>query len=359
MFISLLINLLFSCACNNTSGNSPDVDPQPEAIIPSNLTLEITVTGADANNPNGNGSGIINCVAKATDAVKYGFRFGTGSEVESTTGNITHTYTTGGTITYTVYVYAYSKTGHSTNVSKKVTVYVKTLDFTNLVWSDEFNTNGKPDASKWNYDIGTGSGGWGNNELQYYTDRLENAKVENGLLIITAKKENYQGSEYTSARLKTKGKFAFKYGKIEFRAKLPYGVGTWPALWMLGNDIDNVGWPACGEIDVMEHVGRELNKIYGTVHYPDHAGGNAVGGTVMINNVTSEFHIYSAEWDDKEIRFYVDNNLFFTFSNSSNIPFNHDFFIIMNCAIGGNFGGTVDPAFSSGVFEIDYVRVYR
>jgi beta-glucanase (GH16 family) len=195
--------------------------------------------------------------------------------------------------------------------------------------------------------------------VQYYTNRSDNSIVENGVLKIVLKKESYQGSAYTSARLLTKGKFSFKYGKIEVRAKLPAGGGTWPAIWMLGDNISSVSWPACGEIDIMEHVGNQLNKIFGTLHYTGHSGGSAVGGTVMISNVTTEFHIYKTEWSPSTIRFFVDDVPFFTFGNNSTLPFNQKFFIILNVAMGGNFGGVVDPAFTSGTMEIDYVKVFN
>ncbi|NOT92858.1 glycoside hydrolase family 16 protein [Ferruginibacter sp.] len=227
-----------------------------------------------------------------------------------------------------------------------------------LVWNDEFNYKGLPDSSKWNYDVG--GHGWGNNELQYYTlmDTL-NAKVGNGVLKITARKQKKENREYTSARLLTRNKFDFKYGRIEARAKIPAAVGTWPAIWMLGNNIDKAGWPACGEIDIMEHRGMELNKIFGTLHYPGHAGGNANGNTLVIPTATSAFHNYVTEWDAAEIKFYVDNQLYHTVANNDSIPFNHNFFILLNMAIGGNFAGKVDPLFSSDVMEIDYVRVYN
>jgi beta-glucanase (GH16 family) len=167
------------------------------------------------------------------------------------------------------------------------------------------------------------------------------------------------GSAYTSARLLSKGKFSFKYGKIEVRAKLPAGGGTWPAIWMLGDNISSAGWPACGEIDIMEHVGNSLNKIYGTLHYPEHFGANGSGSTVMISNVTTEFHVYSMEWSNTTIKILVDNVPFYIFGNSGTLPFNQNFFIILNIAIGGKFGGNIDPNFTSGTMEIDYVRVYQ
>jgi beta-glucanase (GH16 family) len=153
--------------------------------------------------------------------------------------------------------------------------------------------------------------------------------------------------------------FAFTYGKIEVRAKFPAGVGTWPAIWMLGSNITTVGWPACGEIDIAEHRGSELNKIFGTLHYPGRSGGNPNGSTRIISNATTEFHIYTVEWSALAIKIYVDGQLYHSVANSSAIPFNHDFFIILNVAMGGTFGGAVDPAFTNATMEVDYVRVYK
>jgi beta-glucanase (GH16 family) len=157
----------------------------------------------------------------------------------------------------------------------------------------------------------------------------------------------------------TKDKFSFAYGKIEIRAKLPAGVGTWPAIWMLGNNINTAGWPACGEIDIMEHRGSHLNTIGSALHHPGHSGGNPDGGNVVISNATTEFHKYAAEWTASTIKFLVDDAPFYTFTNSGNLPFNLNFFIILNLAMGGNYGGPVDAAFTSAAMEIDYVRVYQ
>lgn len=228
-----------------------------------------------------------------------------------------------------------------------------------LIWSDEFNTDGVPDPSKWGYDLGTGAGGWGNSELQYYTERKENAIIKGGVLTITARRESYKGCNYTSARLLSMNKFAFKYGKVVIRAKLPSGVGTWPALWMLGSDIKTAGWPRCGEIDIMEHRGRELNKIFGTLHYPGRSGGNADGNTKVIADAATEFHLYSLEWSASETKIFVDNHLIHTVVNSANTPFNKEFFFIMNIAMGGTFGGSVDPGFTFSAMEVDYIRVYN
>ena len=231
-------------------------------------------------------------------------------------------------------------------------------NYTTLAWSDEFNKDGSPDPTKWGYDLGTGNG-FGNNELEYYTNRPENVIIKNGVLTIKAIRENYNGSAYTSTRMLTQNKFAFTYGKVEVRAKLPVGVGTWPAIWMLGSNINSVSWPNCGEIDIMEHLGRDLNKIYATLHYPGHSGANGNSATKMIQNATTEFHIYSLVWSPLNIKIYVDDQLINSVANSSGIPFNHDFFLILNVAMGGDFGGPVDPAFTSSSMDIDYVRVYK
>jgi beta-glucanase (GH16 family) len=231
--------------------------------------------------------------------------------------------------------------------------------FQKLVWSDEFNVPGAPDSVKWGYDIGTGFNGWGNNESQYYTNQPGNVTVSDGTLKITARKEAFKDAAYTSARLSSKNKAEWMYGRIEARAKLPAGKGVWPAIWMLGANIDAVGWPSCGEIDIMEHVGRHLNKIYGTLHYPGFSGDNAVGGNVMIPDATTAFHRYAVEWDESAIKFFVDDVLYFTFKNGPSLPYNHKFYLIVNVAMGGNFGGAIDPAFANAVMEIDYIRVYQ
>ncbi len=228
-----------------------------------------------------------------------------------------------------------------------------------LIWADEFNVNGAPDPSKWDYDIGTGDWGWGNNEAQYYTNRATNVEVKNGVLIINTLKERYKGSDYTSARIKTQGKFSFKYGKVEIKAKLPLGKGTWPALWMLGENINSAGWPSCGEIDIMEHVGNSEGKIYGTLHYPGFSGANSISKTTDISNAISGFHLYTMDWGPNIINFYVDNVLFHTFNNTASLPFNQNFFLIVNSAIGGGLGGTIASDFASSIFEVDYIRIYN
>ena len=304
------------------------------------------------------GSGMVAFTATAQNAVNYDFEFGDGVVKSVASGVINYQYTLVGTSTYNVMVTARSSTNLTTKKAIQVTVNV-VVGVAGLVWSDEFATDGAPDPTKWGYDIGTGSNGWGNAELQYYTNRSDNVIVQNGVLKIKAMKENYSGSAYTSARILTKNKFAFTYGKVEVRAKMPIGVGTWPAIWMLGSNIDNVSWPACGEIDIMEHLGRDLNNIYGTLHYPGRFGGSADGATRRIANAATEFHIYSLDWSASSIKLSVDGQVVHTVANSTAIPFNHDFFLILNVAMGGNFAGPVDAAFSNSTMEIDYVRVYK
>jgi beta-glucanase (GH16 family) len=320
--------------------------PATGSGAPTNFTLTATV--------NPDKSGNVAFLASATDAVNYEYDFGNGFFQNVTNGTVTYKYPAAGT--YTVNVVAKSSGGQTVSKSIQVTVTIGSGS-SSLLWSEEFDTPGAPDASRWGYDIG--GGGWGNNEVQHYTNRPDNIIVSNGTLKIITKKEAFSGSAYTSARILTKDKFSFKYGKVEVRAKLPSGGGIWPAIWMLGSNINTAPWPACGEIDIMEHVGNQPNKIFGTLHYPGRSGGNADGGSVIIPNVTTEFHRYGLEWSAATIKISVDDAVFYTFVNNATSPFNQNFFIILNTALGGNFGGAVDPAFTSGTFEIDYVRVYN
>jgi beta-glucanase (GH16 family) len=339
MNIVFLVSLLSLFSCSKKTGTGP------ADIPPSNVTLSAVVSTDNTGN--------VAFTATATNAVSYDFDFGNGVFQTAASGVANYRYPSSGN--YTASVTAKSATGKT--AVKSVTVQVSVAQ--NLVFAEEFNTPGAPDPAKWGFDIGTGSGGWGNNELEYYTNRPENVIVSGGTLKITAQKENFNGSAYTSARILTKNKFSVKYGKIEVRAKLPVGVGTWPAIWMLGNNIDAVGWPASGEIDIMEQKGSDPNRIYGTLHHPGHSGGNGDGGTTVISNAGSAFNIYAVEWNATTISFSVNGTVFYTFSNNSSLPFNQPFFIILNQALGGTFGGPVDPAFTNAVMEVDYVRVYN
>jgi beta-glucanase (GH16 family) len=361
LIVGILFVLMISCS-GNDNGDDPYVPPiEPTVIIPSNLSLEITIVGKDASNPNGDGSGKIQCVITATNAVKYGFRFGSGTKIENTTGIMENTFTEKGTNTYTVYAFAYSSTGHAVNTSKEITVYVENGAFSNLIFSDEFDTTGSPNTNKWTYDIG--ASGWGNNESQYYTSRTDNVVIANGILKIIAKKESYQGAEYTSTRMKTQGKFDFKEGKVEVRAKLPQGGGTWPAIWMLGSNISTVGWPACGEVDIMEHAGNRQGIVQSAMHTPSSFGNTINVGSQTLADVSTAFHVYAVEWTSEKMVFSVDGVVHYTYNpstkNSSTWPFDVNQFLILNVAMGGTFGGAIASNFTESSMEIDYVRVYQ
>jgi len=236
-------------------------------------------------------------------------------------------------------------------------------DYTNLIWQDEFSTAGDPDDQNWNFDIGRGSNGWGNNEAQYYTNRSENVTVENGFLKITAKKENYEGAEYTSARLKTQDKFSFTYGRVDVKAKLAGGGGTWPAIWMLGSNITSVGWPACGEVDIMEYVGNRPGTVQSAIHNSSSSGATVNYKSTSITNETSEFHVYSVIWSEEQISFLIDGERYYTYRpvirDDGTWPFDAKQFLILNVAMGGNLGGSIDPSLTTSVMEIDYVRIYQ
>jgi beta-glucanase (GH16 family) len=233
-----------------------------------------------------------------------------------------------------------------------------------LVWSDEFNYKGLPDSSKWEYDVG--SGRWGNNELEYYTyKKPKNARVENGRLIIEARKERIDSSNYTSARLVTRGKASWQYGKIEVKARIPSGVGSWPAIWMLADNIKE--WPDDGEIDIMEHVGFHQGFIHGSIHCKKyyHVIGTQKTDTVFVPDCSSAFHVYSLEWNKELIKVAVDGKVFFSFANEHKgyeyWPFDNKMFLILNIAVGGDWGGKkgVDGRAFPMRMEVDYVRVYQ
>ncbi|MCP5061805.1 MAG: glycoside hydrolase family 16 protein [Ignavibacteriae bacterium] len=235
----------------------------------------------------------------------------------------------------------------------------------NLVWNDEFNIDGKPDESKWDYDIG--GHGWGNNELQYYTSDSVNVRVTDGKLEIEAHYYPTLEVKYTSARIVTKNKGDWKYGRVEVKAKIPSGLGTWPAIWMLPTDWEYGGWPSSGEIDIMEHVGYDPNVIHGTVHTEafNHSIGSQVGNNVTIPTAISDYHIYAIEWYEDRIDFYIDENKYFFFENQNKTyrewPFDKRFHLIMNIAFGGNWGGAqgIDNSIFPVKMDIDYVRVYE
>lgn len=239
-----------------------------------------------------------------------------------------------------------------------------------LVWSDEFDKDGLPDTTKWTYAIGDGCPelcGWGNSEKQYYTDKERNARVENGVLIIEAHKETIDSSDYTSAKLETKGKQDWLYGKFETRAKLQGGTGTWSALWMLPSDNKYGNWPKSGEIDIMEHVGHEAEWVFGTIHTEayNHWKNTHIGDSTMVEDSETEFHVYGLEWTADSLKWSVDEEVYFALGNpdktSDEWPYDQPFYFIMNIAIGGFWGemyGINDGAFPQKM-EVDYVRVYQ
>jgi beta-glucanase (GH16 family) len=242
-----------------------------------------------------------------------------------------------------------------------------------LVWSDEFNgANGSAvDASKWVSE--TGGGGWGNNELEYYTSRLDNAFQQDGNLVIKVVREKYTGGDgvtrdYTSARLKTQGKFSQTYGRFEARIKIPRGQGIWPAFWMLGDDIEKPGWPTCGEIDIMENIGKEPALVHGTIHGPEYSGEYGIGAPFALPSgqpFAHDFHLYAVEWEPNAIRFYVDDHLYATRA-PADLPkgakwvYDHPFFLLLNVAVGGGWPGNPDATtVLPQTMLVDYVRVYE
>lgn len=233
-----------------------------------------------------------------------------------------------------------------------------------LIWSDEFNYSGLPDSAKWTFEHGMKR----NNEAQYYTNkRKENAWVENGNLVITARKEQYKNAEYTSASIETIGKKEFLYGRIEMRAKLPLGRGTWPALWLLGTNIKDVGWPMCGEIDILEHVGFDSLQIHGNINTSayNHSIKTDRGKGLIVEKPWDTYHVYAIEWSREKIDFYCDSTKYFTFENDfkgdiNTWPYDKPHFLILNLAIGGSWGGQqgIDDSHFPHKFYIDYVRYY-
>lgn len=235
-----------------------------------------------------------------------------------------------------------------------------------LVWSDEFDQadGSAPDVTKWGHEVG--GTGWGNNELEYYTDGTTNCWITNSMLVIEARQQSYGGKSYTSARLLTKGKWSWTYGRIEGRIKIPRGQGLWPAFWTLGTNIGSVNWPTCGEIDIMENIGKETNTVHGTAHGPGYSGGNGIGGPYTLSSgaFADDFHVYAIEWETNRIQWFVDGQPYFTITASrlqpgSNWVFNAPQFVLLNVAVGGNWPGSPDgtTTFPQRMY-VDYVRVY-
>jgi len=345
-----------------------DKKTPPAVVLPSNLVTAINVTG-----------GLVDVQASADNANFYTITFYHNNDstvVETNDGHASYTYTASGnyqikTCAHTTYTDFIKKTDQvtvtigGTTSGAPTTGYSTPLSYANysLVWNDEFN--GTTLSSDWTFDIGTGSGGWGNNELQYYTN--QNYLVDNGFLEITAKNQAFNSQLYTSTRLKTQGIKSWKYGRIDIRAALPYGQGIWPALWMLGDNISTVGWPACGEIDIMELVGgsgANDRTVYGTGHWSDNGTHAQQGGNKVLpsGKFSDEFHVFSILWNQNSITWLVDdvpyNTLNTTLAGLS--EFQEKFFLIFNVAVGGNWPGNPDgtTVFPQTMY-VDYVRVFQ
>ena len=366
--VFIFFTFLFSIsACGGSnSGSEGGENGGNESIVPSNLELTYVLQGSGETNPNGDGSGEVHFIVSAENAVRYEVFFGDGDGEEFETPTFSHIYDEVGLRTYTVKVIAYSSTGDSIQGSFDIQVE-RTIS---LFWSDEFDSDGAPNDDYWSFEIGDGCPnlcGWGNNEVQYYTDDSKNVEVKDGSLFIRALKESKGGKPYTSTRMISKGKMEFQEGRVEIRAKLPKGGGTWPAFWLLGGDIDQIGWPKCGEIDIMEHVGNDVNHISSALHTPSSYGNtqNVMRKSISNDNdeYYNEFHLYGLNWTKDKMEFSLDGVVYYTYApnakNDSTWPFNKDCFLIFNIAVGGNLGGNIDSSWTSSEMEIDYIRIYK
>ena len=240
-----------------------------------------------------------------------------------------------------------------------------------MVWSDEFEINGAPDSTRWKFDLGDGcpdNCGWGNNELQYYTKDPKNVRVQDGRLIIEARRDSLGGRAFTSTKIVSRDQGDWLYGRLEIKAKLPGGKGTWPAIWMLPTDWKYGGWPSSGEIDIMEHVGHDPGVVHGTIHTEayNHMKQTQKEGKITISDARESFHVYAVDWYEDKMDFYVDDKLYHTVNRDpkddfKGWPFDQRFYLIMNIAVGGTWGGSqgVDPDIWPQRMEIDYVRVYQ
>jgi len=357
LLLLLVVNLL---GCNED-------EESEDTSNPSNLSVEITVSDDE--------SGIINIVATADNVVEYYFDLDDDSVEDSifnTTGLLTHTYTESGI--YDVEIRAYGTSGNFMKKEKTITIefaddIISIVDGYNtpltyegmtLVWQDEFSGSSL-DTDSWTYEIGTGSNGWGNNELQYYTS--QNTTVADGVLTIEAREENLQGRNYTSSRIITQNKETFRYGRIDIRALLPEGQGIWPAVWMLGSNFSTVGWPDCGEIDIMEMIGGSENTVHGTVHW-DHNGYANFGGDYSLSTgiFADEYHVFSIIWDSNEITWYMDDIEYHSIDTTPALlsEFHNEFFFIFNVAVGGNWPGSPDNTTRfPQQMKVDFVRVFQ
>jgi len=354
--------ILVSCSSGGDNPGGGDGGGGNSQIIPSNLVANVTIQGQSEDEPFGDGSGIFSVTATATNAVKYGFKVGnSGSETQNSTGQFSYTLTDLGINQFPLYVYAYSASNDRISTIENLKIFVVGNGGSGnndvLVWFDEFDGTGAINTSKWTTE--TGGGGWGNQEEQIYTSSTNNVKREGGILKIKAIKES--NGSYSSARIKTQDKFEFRYGYVEIRAKLPSSQGTWPALWMLGANFPEVGWPQCGEIDIMEQF-QDKNKVKSTLHWKLSDGQRGEYGLDVSNTTSDDWHVYAMDWTPTSITTYLDGNQFFTMNISGvepYYPFNEEFFFIFNVAMGGTLGGDIDPNFTEDIMEVDYIRLYQ
>lgn len=356
---SLFLLSLFVCSCKDNANEDDDM------LNPTNLTLEVTMSSEKI--------GKVIIIAKADNTIEYRLYIDSeeAPEDSNTTGEFEYLFSEPGE--HFIIVRAYASSGRYAKAQRTVTIGEEepvsiedgyfsptSYDGMEMVWNDEFDGSAV-NTEFWSFE--TGAGGWGNNELQYY--RKENASVNGGTLIIEARKETYQGSNYTSARMVTRNKKSFKYGRIDIRALLPEGQGIWPALWMLGNNFQSVGWPACGELDIMEMIGgngRE-NTVHGTVHWDDNGHVQAGGSsTLLTGTYGDEYHVFSIIWNQTSIRWLMNDKQFYVINTTPAhmTEFHESFFIIFNLAVGGNWPGYPN---SSTTFpqqlKVDYIRVFQ
>ena len=362
-----IAGLVQAFSCNK---NEPLAQPND----PTNLTLDVLVSEP--------GSGMVTVVARADHAVEYRFDMGepSGTPKILSEGNLSHTYAITGW--YDIEVWAYGSSGRYLKKEQRVYVqvgaaagsfdlskgYSTPLEYASmkLVWQDEFDGNSLNTAN-WTYDVGNGCPnlcGWGNNELQYY--RAQNGWVSDGTLTLEARKETFQSYQYTSAKIQSQNKVSFQYGRVDIRAQLPKGQGIWPALWMLGKNINVVGWPASGEIDIMEMIGGQGrdNQTHGTIHW-DNDGTKAdygKGYTLPQGIFADEFHVFTIIWDEQEITWYVDDQKFLTadITPSALSEFHQEFWLLFNVAVGGNWPGSPNATTQFPQrMVVDYVRVFQ
>ena len=369
LFVSVLDSCEKGCTDPTAENYNPDAKKDNGSCyyinLPTNLNYTIT------NFPN---SALVEVSATAMNENFFTFIFMKSNDsiiVTSVNGQASYSYFSSGT--YAIKIRANLSQSQYIEVIDSVTItfnsggvndtgYSTPLNYPNytLTWNDEFN--GSSLSSDWTQEIGNGNWGWGNNELQYY--RAQNTSLENGYLIITAKQENFGGKNYTSSRIKTQGNIFHTYGRIDIRAKLPFGQGLWPALWMLGENFSSTGWPSCGEIDIMEMIGGNGwndRTVHGTVHWEDN--GHALYGghnTLTSGRFADEFHVFSIIWTPSSIKWLRDDIQYHMIDINNLSAFHNNFFFIFNVAVGGNWPGSPD---ASTIFPqtmiVDYVRVFQ